>query len=82
VERQFVELFSEICASGPPGPDNPALAEATLAPAGTATKAPPRPATKAQSRTATKAQRRAAAGTERGSSWWRRLFQRLFGGRK
>lgn len=26
VERQFVTTFAEICAGGPPGPDNPALA--------------------------------------------------------
>ena len=32
VERQFVTQFSEICAGGPPGPDNPALTGATLAP--------------------------------------------------
>lgn len=50
VERQFVELFSQICASGPPGPDNPALS-------GTASEPPKR------------------------MSWWRRLIQRLFGGR-
>jgi hypothetical protein len=58
VERQFVTLFSEICASGPPGPDNPALAGTTLAPA--------RPGKPAGHRT----------------SWWRRLLQRLFGGKR
>lgn len=58
VERQFVTLFSEICASGPPGPDNPALAGTTLAPARTGKQA------------------------EHRTSWWRRLWQRLFGGKR
>jgi hypothetical protein len=57
VERQFVALFARICAGGPPGPDNPALAADT-----------PAPATPA-----------APVGEPR-RSWWRRLWQRLFGG--
>jgi carbon monoxide dehydrogenase subunit G len=60
VERQFVTLFSEICASGPPGPDNPALHKAALHnPA-----LPPKPTP------------RAPVPAE--TSWWRRLWQRLF----
>jgi carbon monoxide dehydrogenase subunit G len=64
VEREFVAAFAEICAGGPPGPQNPGLASvsalrATSGRAGTL--APPRPAT-----------------TEvRRVSWWRRLVNRL-----
>ena len=62
VERQFVATFSQICAGGPPGADNPALAGATVAPPRTG------PATEPT--------------TERRTSWWRRLLQRLFGDRR
>jgi carbon monoxide dehydrogenase subunit G len=65
VERQFVTLFSDICASGPPGPDNPAL----------------RALTNGSTTDGARADRSATAPTDRPTrrpSWWRRLLDRLF----
>jgi carbon monoxide dehydrogenase subunit G len=64
VERQFVTLFSEICASGPPGPDNPALHKSAGPPKATV----PRESVP-------------SATVPARTSWWQRLWQRLFGRR-
>ncbi|WP_326567777.1 SRPBCC domain-containing protein [Amycolatopsis rhabdoformis] len=70
VEREFVASFAEICAAGPPGPDNPGL-KSVLAKREAPKKKAAAPAGGASSD--------AAPVRE---SWWKRLLAKLFGGKK
>ncbi|QRP45668.1 CoxG family protein [Amycolatopsis sp. FDAARGOS 1241] len=70
VEREFVAAFAEICAAGPPGPDNPGLKTVLAKREAPAKKKAPAPATGS-----------GAAAPAR-ESWWRRLLAKLFGGKK
>ncbi|MEW2500347.1 MULTISPECIES: SRPBCC domain-containing protein [unclassified Amycolatopsis] len=67
VEREFVAAFAEICAAGPPGPDNPGLASVIAKREGPKKRVAETPAGDA------------APAKE---SWWRRLLAKLFGGKK